>query len=55
LDSAARALMVICVGGLSLSRAVADDAFSARILRVARLAAARLADTSTKPREEHSR
>jgi TetR/AcrR family transcriptional repressor of nem operon len=51
----ALALMVICVGGLSLSRAVVDDAFSARILRVARQAAAQLADTSTEPIEEHPR
>lgn len=39
------ALMAICVGGLSLSRAVVDPTFSARILRVAREAAAKLADT----------
>jgi TetR/AcrR family transcriptional repressor of nem operon len=51
----ALALMVICVGGLSLSRAVVDDAFSARILRVARQAAAQLADTTTEPIEEHPR
>jgi len=38
------ALMAICVGGLSLSRAVVDPKFSARILRVARRAAARLVD-----------
>jgi TetR/AcrR family transcriptional repressor of nem operon len=47
--------MMICVGGLSLSRAVADDAFSARILRVARQAAAQLADITTEPIEEHPR
>jgi TetR/AcrR family transcriptional regulator, transcriptional repressor for nem operon len=39
------ALMAVCVGGLSLSRAVIDPKFSARILRVAREAAAKLADT----------
>ena len=39
------ALMAICVGGMSLSRAVVDPGFSARILRVAREAAAKLADT----------
>jgi TetR/AcrR family transcriptional repressor of nem operon len=38
------ALMAICVGGLSLARAVADRKLSARILRVARRAAARGAD-----------
>ena len=37
--------MAICVGGLSLSRAVVDPKLSARILRVARDAAAKLADT----------
>jgi TetR/AcrR family transcriptional repressor of nem operon len=36
------ALMAICVGGMSLSRAVVDPKFSARILRVAREAAAKL-------------
>jgi TetR/AcrR family transcriptional repressor of nem operon len=39
------ALMAVCVGGLSLSRAVVDPKLSARILRVARQAAAKLADT----------
>jgi TetR/AcrR family transcriptional repressor of nem operon len=39
------ALMAICVGGMSLSRAVVDQKFSARILRVAREAIAKLADT----------
>jgi TetR/AcrR family transcriptional regulator, transcriptional repressor for nem operon len=39
------ALMAICVGGLSLSRAVADPTFSERILHVAREAAAKLAHT----------
>ncbi len=39
------AMMAVCVGGLSLSRAVVDPKFSARILRVAREAAAKLADT----------
>ena len=41
------ALMAVCVGGLSLARAVPDDEFSARILRVARKAAAAVADAST--------
>jgi TetR/AcrR family transcriptional repressor of nem operon len=39
------ALMTICVGGMSLARAVVDPKLSARILRVARDAAAKLADT----------
>ena len=39
------ALMAICVGGMSLSRAVVDPRFSARILRVARETAAKLSDT----------
>jgi TetR/AcrR family transcriptional repressor of nem operon len=39
------ALMAVCVGGMSLARAVTDPRFSARILRVARDAAAKLADT----------
>jgi len=39
------ALMAMCVGGMSLSRAVVDPQFSARILRVASKAAAKLADT----------
>jgi TetR/AcrR family transcriptional repressor of nem operon len=39
-------LMIICVGGLSLSRAVGDEAFSAQILRAARRAAARLANST---------
>jgi len=38
------ALMSVCVGGMTLSRAVADPKFSARILRVARDAATKLAD-----------
>ena len=38
------ALMALCVGGMSLSRGVVDAKFSARILRVAREAAAKLAD-----------
>jgi TetR/AcrR family transcriptional regulator, transcriptional repressor for nem operon len=38
------ALMTVCVGGMALSRAVADPKFSSRILRVAREAAAKLAD-----------
>ncbi|MCW2685176.1 MAG: transcriptional regulator [Mycobacterium sp.] len=36
------ALMAVCVGGMALSRAVADPKFSTRILRVAREAAAKL-------------
>src|SRR4051812_28291149 len=39
------ALMTVCIGGMALSRAVADPKFSGRILRVAREAAAKLADT----------
>jgi TetR/AcrR family transcriptional repressor of nem operon len=39
------ALMAVCVGGMSLSRAVVDPKLSARILRVAREAAAKLAAT----------
>jgi TetR/AcrR family transcriptional repressor of nem operon len=39
------ALAVICVGGIALARAVPDPEFSARILRVARDAAATVADT----------
>jgi TetR/AcrR family transcriptional repressor of nem operon len=39
------ALMTVCVGGMALARAVADPKFSARILRVAREAAAKLADS----------
>jgi TetR/AcrR family transcriptional repressor of nem operon len=35
----------VCVGGMSLARAVVDPALSARILRVARQVAAQLADT----------
>ena len=40
------ALMALCVGGISLSRAVSDNAFSARILRVCREAVANVADTA---------
>lgn len=39
------ALMIVCVGGMSLARAVVDRRLSARILRVARLAAAKLPST----------
>lgn len=39
------ALMVVCVGGMSLARAVIDPRLSERILRVARQTAAKLADT----------
>lgn len=39
------ALMAICVGGLSLARAVHEKEFSARILRVARETAGKVADT----------
>jgi TetR/AcrR family transcriptional repressor of nem operon len=38
------ALMTICVGGMALSRAVHDNDFSARILRVARETAGKVAD-----------
>jgi TetR/AcrR family transcriptional regulator, transcriptional repressor for nem operon len=38
------ALMMVCVGGMALARAVADPKFSDRILRVARRTAAKLAD-----------
>jgi TetR/AcrR family transcriptional repressor of nem operon len=38
------ALMTVCVGGMALARAVHDPKFSGRILRVARIAAAKLAD-----------
>ncbi|WP_176561975.1 TetR/AcrR family transcriptional regulator [Mycolicibacterium palauense] len=41
------ALMAVCVGGLALARAVPDEEFSTRILRVARQAAATLAEAST--------
>jgi TetR/AcrR family transcriptional regulator, transcriptional repressor for nem operon len=37
--------MTVYVGGLSLARTVADPRFSARILRVARDAAAKIAHT----------
>ncbi len=40
------ALMVLCVGGISLSRAVNDEAFSARILRICQKAVATLADAA---------
>ena len=49
------ALMAICVGGMSLARAVHDNDFSARILRVARETAGKVAgpdaglDTEAKP------
>lgn len=39
------ALMIVCVGGMSLARAVIDPRLSARILRVARRAAAKLPRT----------
>jgi TetR/AcrR family transcriptional regulator, transcriptional repressor for nem operon len=42
------ALMAVCVGGLSLARAVADRQFSTRILRVARRAATKLAGKDDK-------
>jgi TetR/AcrR family transcriptional repressor of nem operon len=45
------ALMTICVGGMSLARAVHDKDFSARILRVARKTAAELANAES--REEN--
>jgi len=40
------ALMALCVGGLSLSRAVADNAFSERVLRACADAAGRLASNT---------
>ncbi|MCV7090117.1 TetR/AcrR family transcriptional regulator [Mycobacterium interjectum] len=42
----ALALMVICVGGLALSRAVDDDDLSTQILRAARRAASQLAEAT---------
>jgi TetR/AcrR family transcriptional regulator, transcriptional repressor for nem operon len=39
------ALMTVCVGGMALARAVVDPKLSSRILRVAREAAAKVADT----------
>jgi TetR/AcrR family transcriptional repressor of nem operon len=39
------ALMTLCVGGMSLARAVVDPELSARILRVARDAVAKLGDS----------
>jgi TetR/AcrR family transcriptional repressor of nem operon len=41
------ALMSVCVGGMALARAVDDREFSDRILRVARAAAAELADNQS--------
>lgn len=38
------ALMTLCVGGMSLARAVPDPELSARILRVARATAAKITD-----------
>ena len=43
----ALALMVVLIGGLTLARAIPDDALSDRVLRVARRAAVQLADTTT--------
>lgn len=43
------ALMALCVGGLSLARAVADRQFSTRILQVARRAATKLAEREGNP------
>lgn len=43
------ALMALCVGGISLSRAVADPALSTRILKVCQEAAASLADSEDAP------
>lgn len=40
------ALMALCVGGLSLARAVKDEAFSTRILEVCKTAAAQLGDAA---------
>lgn len=42
----ALALMVVLIGGLTLARAVPDDPFSDRVLRVARRAAVQLADAA---------
>ncbi len=40
------ALLALCVGGLSLARAVEDEAFSARILKVCQAAAAQLGEAA---------
>lgn len=53
----ALALMALCVGGLTLARAVNDEALSRRILRVSRMAAARLAagaPAAMSPDDNHS-
>lgn len=42
----AMALMVICIGGMALSRAVDDEDLSMQILRAARRAASQLADAT---------
>lgn len=46
------ALMALCVGGLSLSRAVADRALSERILRVCQETVAALADAADGPHSQ---
>jgi TetR/AcrR family transcriptional regulator, transcriptional repressor for nem operon len=47
------ALMALCVGGMTLSRAVADPEFSARILRSAQDAAAKVAEDQPQRGEGH--
>ncbi|ORA35092.1 TetR/AcrR family transcriptional regulator [Mycobacterium aquaticum] len=49
------ALMALCVGGMTLSRAVADPQFSARILRSAQAAAAKVAEDQPHRGEPHGR
>jgi TetR/AcrR family transcriptional repressor of nem operon len=49
------ALMALCVGGMTLSRAVADPHFSARILRSAQAAAAKVAEDQPHRGERHGR
>jgi TetR/AcrR family transcriptional repressor of nem operon len=48
------ALMALCVGGLSLARAVKDEAFSAHILEVCKAAAAQLGEAAER-KDEASR
>ncbi|MEV0669973.1 TetR/AcrR family transcriptional regulator [Mycobacterium sp. NPDC050441] len=47
------ALMALCVGGMTLSRAVADPQFSARILRSAQAAATKLVEEQPHRGEHH--
>ncbi len=49
------ALMALCVGGMTLSRAVADPQFSARILRSTRAAAANLTEDQPHRGGSHGR